>query len=211
MTKISPIEDILADAAAGKPFVLVDDENRENEGDIIIPASAVTPEIINFMATEGRGLICLAMTQKYADKLDLPLMPRRNCGSDGTAFTWSIDARWGIETGISATDRAHTIQQVLREETGPQDFIVPGHVFPLISKADGVLEREGHTEASVDVSVLAGLPPVAVICEIVNEDGTMARLPDLEEFCRTHSLKLGTIESLVAYRKGQPEVKAAVA
>ena len=188
----SPAE-IIEDARNGKMFILVDDESRENEGDLIIPAQMATPQAINFMAKYGRGLICLALTQERVRELGLPLMARDNDSRHQPAFTISIEAREGVSTGISASDRARTIA-VAVDPTKSKDAIVsPGHVFPLEARDGGVLVRAGHTEASVDISRLAGLNPSGVICEIMNDDGTMARLPDLTKFAQFHGLKIGTI------------------
>ncbi len=194
------IEEIIEDARNGKMFILVDDENRENEGDLIIPAQFATPDAINFMAKEGRGLICLAMEGKIADRLGLHLVGNRDNGFS-TAFTISIEAKKGVTTGISAADRAKTVQVAIDPETGAQDLSSPGHVFPLRAKDGGVLVRAGHTEAAVDIAKLAGLRPAGVICEIMKDDGTMARLPDLISFSQLHNLKIGTIADLIAYRR----------
>ena len=182
-------------------FILVDDEDRENEGDLVIPAQFATPQAINFMAMHGRGLICLAMTQERVAKLGLNLMSRENGSRHQTAFTVSIEAREGVTTGISAADRSHTIQVAIDPSKGKQDIHSPGHVFPLVAKDGGVLVRAGHTEAAVDISRLAGLLPAGVICEIMNDDGTMARLPDLIPFAKKHGLKIGTIADLISYRR----------
>ena len=198
---ISSVEEIIADAQAGKMFILVDHEDRENEGDLVIPADMATPEAINFMATHGRGLICLALTGERIDALGLPLMASANSSRHETAFTVSIEAREGVTTGISAHDRARTIQVAIDDEVRAGDIATPGHVFPLRAKEGGVLVRAGHTEAAVDVARLAGLKPAGVICEIMNEDGTMARLPDLVAFAQRHNLKIGTIGDLIAYRR----------
>jgi 3,4-dihydroxy 2-butanone 4-phosphate synthase/GTP cyclohydrolase II len=200
-TPISPIEDIIEDARNGRPFVLVDAEDRENEGDVIIPAQFATPGQINFMATHARGLICLALPSDRAAHLELQPMVGENRESMGTAFTASIEAREGVTTGISAHDRSHTIAVAVDPTKGPGDIVSPGHVFPLVSRDGGVLVRAGHTEAAVDIARLAGLIPAGVICEILNEDGTMARLPDLRRFCARHALKVGTIADLIAYRQ----------
>ena len=197
---LKSIEEIVEDARNGKIFVLVDDENRENEGDLIFPAQLVTPDIINFMARYGRGLICLALTKDRANTLELKPMDRRNPSKLDTAFTVSIEAKDGITTGISAADRAKTVQIAIDNHKGKNDISTPGHIFPLIAKAGGVLTRAGHTEAAVDISRLAGLNPSAVICEIMNDDGTMARVPDLIPYAKKHSLKIGTIQDLIAYR-----------
>jgi 3,4-dihydroxy 2-butanone 4-phosphate synthase/GTP cyclohydrolase II len=193
-------EDIINEARNGRMFILVDDEDRENEGDLIIPAQMATPDAVNFMARHGRGLICLALTKERADQLGLEPMTRTNRSRNETAFTVSIEAREGISTGISAADRARTIAVAIDASNGPDAIVSPGHVFPLIAKSGGVLVRAGHTEAAVDVSRLAGLNPSGVICEIMREDGTMARLDDLMDFARAHGLKIGTIRDLIAYR-----------
>ncbi|PTX56680.1 3,4-dihydroxy 2-butanone 4-phosphate synthase/GTP cyclohydrolase II [Litoreibacter ponti] len=198
---ISPIEEILEDARNGRMFILVDHEDRENEGDLVIPAQMATPEAINFMATHGRGLICLTLTSERCDALDLPLMASYNSSRHETAFTISIEAREGVSTGISAHDRARTVAVAIDAGKGPQDIATPGHVFPLRARDGGVLVRAGHTEAAIDVSRLAGLNPSGVICEIMNDDGTMSRLPDLVSFAQKHALKIGTISDLIAYRR----------
>ncbi len=205
---LSKIEEIVSEARNGKMFVLIDDENRENEGDLVIPAQMVTPDIINFMAKHGRGLVCLALNSERARELDLSPMNRRNPGEYDTAFTVSIEAAEGVTTGISAADRAKTIQVAIDASRGKNDIRTPGHVFPLIARDGGVLARAGHTEAAVDISRLAGLNASAVICEIMNDDGTMARLKDLEIFCKTHKLKISTIEDLIRWRvRNDPIVK----
>ena len=196
-----PIEQIIDEARNGRMFVLVDDEDRENEGDLIIPAQMATPDAINFMATHGRGLICLALAQERVDALGLQPMSRNNRSRMETAFTTSIEAREGVTTGISAADRARTISVAIDAAKGPDDIVSPGHVFPLVAREGGVLLRGGHTEAAVDISRLAGLNPSGVICEIMAEDGTMARLDDLMQFARKHGLKIGTIRDLIAYRR----------
>ena len=193
-------EAIINEARNGRMFILVDDDDRENEGDLIIPAQMATPDAVNFMARHGRGLICLALTKERGDQLGLEPMTRTNRSRNETAFTVSIEAREGISTGISAADRARTIAVAIDASHGPDAIVSPGHVFPLIAKPGGVLVRAGHTEAAVDVSRLAGLNPSGVICEIMREDGTMARLEDLMDFARTHGLKIGTIRDLIAYR-----------
>ncbi|HEX16343.1 MAG TPA: bifunctional 3,4-dihydroxy-2-butanone-4-phosphate synthase/GTP cyclohydrolase II [Deltaproteobacteria bacterium] len=199
---VSKIEEVIEDFKAGKMVILVDDEDRENEGDLCIAAEKVTPEAINFMAKYGRGLICLALTEEQVEKLHLPMMvsDAENKTPHGTAFTVSIDARHGITTGISAQDRAKTILTAIADDVRPDDLVRPGHVFPLKARRGGVLVRAGHTEASVDLARLAGLKPAAVICEIMNEDGTMARMPDLERFARRHGIKIATIADLIKYR-----------
>lgn len=197
---LSPIEEVIEDARNGKMFILVDAEERENEGDLVIPAQMATPDAINFMAKHGRGLICLALTPERAKQLRLELMSRSNRSRLSTAFTVSIEAREGVSTGISAHDRAHTISVAIDPTKDHHDVITPGHVFPLLAKEGGVLVRTGHTEAAVDLARLAGLYPAGVICEIMNDDGTMARLPDLVTFAETHGLKIATIADLIAYR-----------
>jgi 3,4-dihydroxy 2-butanone 4-phosphate synthase/GTP cyclohydrolase II len=196
-----PVETIIDEARNGRMFILVDDEDRENEGDLIIPAQMATPEAINFMATHGRGLICLALTSARVDALGLAPMSRQNRTRHETAFTVAIEARDGVTTGISAADRARTISVAIDSAKGPEDIVTPGHVFPLVAREGGVLVRAGHTEAAVDIARLAGLNPSGVICEIMNEDGSMARLADLLGFARKHGLKIGTIRDLIAYRR----------
>ena len=198
---ISPIEDILEDARNGRPYILVDAEDRENEGDVIIPAQFATPDQINFMARHARGLICLAITSERARQLRLPPMAAENRESMATAFTVSIEAAEGVTTGISAADRARTVQVASDPTKTADDIVSPGHVFPLVARDGGVLVRTGHTEAAVDISRMAGLTPAGVICEIMNDDGTMARLPDLFAFAQLHGLKIGTIADLIAYRR----------
>ena len=198
---ISSVEEIIEDARNGKMFILVDHEDRENEGDLVIPAQMATPDAVNFMATHGRGLICLTLTGTRIDQLGLPLMASKNSSRHETAFTVSIEAREGVETGISARDRARTVAVAIDPKSQPHDLATPGHVFPLRARDGGVLVRAGHTEAAVDVSRLAGLDPSGVICEIMNDDGTMARLPDLVAFAQKHNLKIGTISDLIAYRR----------
>src|SRR5438309_389817 len=193
-------EAIIDEARNGRMFILVDDENRENEGDLVIPAQMATPDAINFMARHGRGLICLALNKERADQLGLEPMTRTNRSRNETAFTVSIEAKDGISTGISAADRARTVAVAIDAAHGPEDLVSPGHVFPLVARPGGVLVRAGHTEAAVDVARLAGLNPSAVICEIMRDDGTMARLDDLMDFARAHGLKIGTIRDLIAYR-----------
>ena len=193
-------ETIIDEARNGRMFILVDDESRENEGDLVVPAQMATPDAVNFMARHGRGLICLALTKERSDQLGLEPMTRTNRSRNETAFTVSIEAKEGISTGISAADRARTIAVAIDSGNGPDALVSPGHVFPLVARPGGVLVRAGHTEAAVDVSRLAGLNPSAVICEIMNDDGTMARLDDLIDFARTHGLKIGTIRDLIAYR-----------
>jgi 3,4-dihydroxy 2-butanone 4-phosphate synthase/GTP cyclohydrolase II len=198
---LSPIEEILEDARRGKFIVLVDDEDRENEGDLIIPAECITPEAINFMAKYGRGLICLPLARERVEQLGLSLMAQHNGTRHKTAFTVSIEARDGIATGISAADRARTIAVAIDPTKDRHDIVTPGHVFPLVARDGGVLVRAGHTEAAVDIARLAGFSPAGVVCEIMNDDGTMARLPDLVRFAQFHGLKLGTIADLIAYRR----------
>ena len=198
---LSPVDEIIEEARNGRMFILVDDEDRENEGDLVIPAQMATPAVINFMATHGRGLICLAMTSDRVDEIALPLMPQDNRQRQSTAFTVSIEAREGVTTGISAPDRARTIAVAIDPAKGKDDIVTPGHVFPLRARDGGVLVRAGHTEAAVDISRLAGLNPSGVICEIMNEDGTMARLPELIRFAQYHSLKIGAIADLIAHRR----------
>ena len=196
-----PIEEIIDEARNGRMFILVDDEDRENEGDLIIPAQMATPDAINFMATHGRGLICLALGKARVEQLGLELMSRANGTRHETAFTVSIEAREGVTTGISAADRARTVAVAIDSSKGKDDIVTPGHVFPLIARDGGVLVRAGHTEAAVDISRLAGLNPAGVICEIMKDDGTMARMDDLLSFARLHDLKIGTIRDLIAYRR----------
>ncbi|MDY6859515.1 MAG: 3,4-dihydroxy-2-butanone-4-phosphate synthase, partial [Pseudomonadota bacterium] len=198
---ISSPEEIIEEARNGRMFILVDDEDRENEGDLVIPAQMATPDAINFMAKYGRGLICLAMPRERIEALGLDLMSKKNETQYETAFTVSIEAREGVTTGISAADRARTINVAIDPGKTAHDIVTPGHVFPLIARDGGVLVRAGHTEAAVDVSRLAGLTPAGVICEIMKEDGTMARLDDLIGFAREHKLKIGTIRDLIAYRR----------
>ena len=198
---LSSPEEIINEARNGRMFILVDDEDRENEGDLVIPAQMATPDAINFMATHGRGLVCLAMSKRRVDELALDLMSRNNGTRHETAFTVSIEAREGVTTGISAADRARTIAVAIDGTKGRDDIVTPGHVFPLVARDGGVLVRAGHTEAAVDVSRLAGLNPAGVICEIMKDDGTMARLDDLVSFAQRHNLKIGTIRDLIAYRR----------
>jgi 3,4-dihydroxy 2-butanone 4-phosphate synthase / GTP cyclohydrolase II len=197
---LSPIEEIVEDLRNGRMIILVDAEDRENEGDLVIPAQMATPDAINFMAKHGRGLICLSLTQQRAAQLRLEYMARQNEARNRTAFTVSIEAREGIATGISAHDRARTIATAIDPTKDYNDIVSPGHVFPLIAREGGVLVRAGHTEASVDLARMAGLFPAGVICEIMNDDGTMARMPDLVAFAQRHGLKIGTIEDLIGYR-----------
>ncbi|MBI3708886.1 MAG: 3,4-dihydroxy-2-butanone-4-phosphate synthase [Proteobacteria bacterium] len=197
---LSSIEEVIEDARNGRMFILVDDEERENEGDLVIPAQMATPEAINFMAKHGRGLVCLSLTRQRVEQLGLPLMARENLTRHQTAFTVSIEAREGVTTGISASDRARTVAVAIDPTKGRGDIATPGHVFPLVARDGGVLERAGHTEAAVDVARLAGLLPAGVICEIMNDDGSMARLQDLIKFAQFHALKVATIADLIAYR-----------
>jgi 3,4-dihydroxy 2-butanone 4-phosphate synthase/GTP cyclohydrolase II len=198
---LSSPEEIIDEAKNGRMFILVDDEDRENEGDLVIPAQMATPDAINFMAKHGRGLICLALTKRRVDELGLDLMSRANGTRHETAFTTSIEAREGVTTGISAADRARTIAVAIDGTKDRNDIVTPGHVFPLVAREGGVLIRTGHTEAAVDVARLAGLNPSGVICEIMNEDGTMSRMDDLVSFAQLHNLKIGTIRDLIAYRR----------
>lgn len=204
---MNSIQEIISDFQQGKFIILVDDENRENEGDLIIAADFISPDAINFMAKEARGLICLSMTSLQIEKLQLPMMISKahQRGPTETAFTYSIEASCGVTTGISAADRAHTIRVATRDTAQPSDVICPGHVFPLKAHPQGVLGRPGHTEASVDLAVLAKLNPASAICEVINDDGTMARLPDLKRFARKYNIKIGTIEDLIEYRKSRSE------
>ena len=200
-SQLSPIEEVVADAKAGKVFILVDDEDRENEGDLCVIAEHCTPEAINFMAKYGRGLICLALTAERTEKLGLSLMERRNESRHQTAFTVSIEAREGVSTGISAHDRSHTIRTAIDPKADARDITTPGHIFPLIARDGGTLVRAGHTEAVVDIARAAGGDPSGVICEIMKDDGTMARLPDLLDFAAEHDLKIGSIADLIAWRR----------
>ncbi|OAJ69412.1 3,4-dihydroxy-2-butanone-4-phosphate synthase [Methylobacillus sp. MM3] len=197
---ISPIQEIIDEIRNGRMVVLVDEEDRENEGDLVLAAQFVTPEHINFMAKHGRGLICLTLTEERCHQLNLPLMVRENASGLGTNFTISIEAATGVTTGISAADRARTIQAAVAKNAGPEDIVSPGHIFPLMAQNGGVLSRAGHTEAGCDLAALAGLAPTGVICEILKDDGSMARLPDLIEFAQEHNLKIGTIADLIHYR-----------
>jgi 3,4-dihydroxy 2-butanone 4-phosphate synthase/GTP cyclohydrolase II len=207
----SPMEEILEDIKDGKMVIVCDDEDRENEGDLTMAAELVTADDINFMATHGRGLICLPMAEELVDKLDIPQMTVHNSSRMGTGFTVSIEAREGISTGISAADRAHTCRVAVDDATGPEDLVMPGHVFPLRAKPGGVLQRAGQTEAAVDLARLAGLKPAGVICEIMKEDGTMARVPDLEKFSAEHGVKLVTTAQIIEYRRDyETQVKCAV-
>jgi 3,4-dihydroxy 2-butanone 4-phosphate synthase/GTP cyclohydrolase II len=198
--RLNSVEEIIADFKAGKMVVLMDDEDRENEGDVVMAAEKVRPEDINFMARYARGLICLTLTEQRCKQLRLPPMVQENGTQFATAFTVSIEAATGVTTGISAYDRAHTVRTAVKREAKPEDLVQPGHIFPLTAQPGGVLARAGHTEAGCDLARLAGLEPAAVICEILNEDGSMARRPDLEVFAREHDLKIGTIADLIRYR-----------
>jgi 3,4-dihydroxy 2-butanone 4-phosphate synthase/GTP cyclohydrolase II len=198
---LSPTEELLEEARRGRMFILVDDEDRENEGDLVIPAQFATPDAINFMARYARGLICLAMTRQRVEQLGLPLMAQSNGTRHATAFTVSIEARDGVTTGISAADRAKTVAVAINPDLGRDHIVTPGHVFPLVAREGGTLVRAGHTEAAVDFARLAGLNPAGVICEIMNDDGTMARMPDLVAFAQHHGLKLGTIADLIGHRR----------
>ena len=201
---ISPVEEIIEEARAGRFVVIADDENRENEGDLILPADHVTADAINFMARYGRGLICMPIEPSIAARLELEPMVSKNTSKFGTNFTVSVGARHGVTTGISAYDRAKTVQVVADPQSTPDDISTPGHIFPLIAKEGGVLERNGHTEAALDIARLSGARGAAVLCEVMNDDGTMARMPDLIEYAAHHGLKIGTISDLVAYLKKMP-------
>jgi 3,4-dihydroxy 2-butanone 4-phosphate synthase/GTP cyclohydrolase II len=198
---LSPTEELLEEARRGRMFILVDDEDRENEGDLVIPAQFATPDAVNFMAKHARGLICLALARHRVEQLGLPLMAQSNGTRHATAFTVSIEARDGVTTGISAADRARTIAVAINPELGREHIVTPGHVFPLVAREGGTLVRAGHTEAAVDLARLAGLNPSGVICEIMNDDGSMARMPDLVAFAQHHGLKLGTIADLIGHRR----------
>ena len=197
----SQMEEVIEDIRAGKMVIVCDDEDRENEGDLTMAAELVTPEDINFMAVHGRGLICLPMAEEMLDRLEIPQMTTHNSSRMGTAFTVSIEAKDGVSTGISAADRAHTCRVAVDDATGPEDLVMPGHVFPLRARPGGVLQRAGQTEAAVDLSRLAGLKPAGVICEIMKEDGTMARVPDLEQFSQEHGVKMVTVAQIIEYRR----------
>lgn len=208
MMALNTIEEIIEDIRLGRMVILMDDEDRENEGDIIMAASMARPEDINFMARYGRGLICLTLTRERCEQLQLPLMVTNNTERHGTAFTVSIEASHGVTTGISAYDRAHTVRTAVAANAGPGDIVQPGHIFPLMARPGGVLTRAGHTEAGCDLTRLAGLEPAAVIVEVLNEDGTMARRPDLEVFAKEHGIKIGTVADLIQYRlKNEPTVE----
>jgi len=208
---LSSIEEIIQDAIDGLPYILVDADDRENEGDVIIPAQFATPRQINFMAKHARGLICLAITKARAEQLKLPPMTANNQSGHGTAFTVSIEAREGVTTGISAQDRAHTVAVAVDPSKAAFDIVSPGHVFPLVARDGGMLVRAGHTEAAVDIARLAGLTPAGVICEVMNDDGSMARLPELLAFANEHGLKVGTIADLIAYRRRSEKLVQRVA
>ena len=208
---ISPTDEIVADLRAGKMVILIDEEDRENEGDLVLAADHVTPEAINFMARFGRGLICLTLTEARCRQLELPLMVRDNRTPHGTAFTLSIEAAQGVTTGISAHDRARTVQAAAAKDARPGDIIQPGHIFPLMAQNGGVLVRAGHTEAGCDLAQMAACEPAAVICEILKDDGSMARLPDLLEFAAAHSLKIGAISDLIRYRSENEKLVECVA
>src|SRR3954466_13433331 len=197
---VSPVTEIIEEMRAGRMVILVDEEDRENEGDLVLAAEHVTPEAINFMARFGRGLVCLTLTRERCERLRLPPMVARNGTKMGTAFTISIEAAEGVTTGISAADRARTVQAAVAKNARADDLVQPGHIFPLQAAEGGVLMRAGHTEAGCDLAAIAGLTPAAVICEIMKDDGTMARLPDLQAFAAEHKLKIGTIASLIEYR-----------
>ncbi|MGN7618920.1 MAG: 3,4-dihydroxy-2-butanone-4-phosphate synthase [Ehrlichia sp.] len=198
---ISPIEHIVEDAKQGKLCILVDDEQRENEGDLIVLAEKVTSDAINFMITHGSGIVCLSITEDLMYRLGLEFMPKRHVNDNSASFATSIDARYGITTGVSACDRASTILAVVDRNVQKDDFVTPGHIFPIVSKKGGVLERSGHTEASIEVAKIAGLAPVAVVCELMNPDGTMSRLPDIIKFSQHHGIKVTTIDRLIQYVK----------
>ena len=208
MTALNTIEEIIEDIRQGKMVILMDDEDRENEGDLMVAAEKVTPEIINFMVSKGRGLLCQTMTETTARQLGLTAMVSHNTEQFGTNFTISIEAAEGVTTGISVFDRARTIQVAAAPQSTPMDIVSPGHVFPIVAKKGGVLERNGHTEAGCDLAQLAGLTPSCAIIEILNEDGSMARRPDLEVFAKLHGLKIGTIADLIEYRRSLLNQKA---
>ena len=211
LLEMASSEQLIEAIGQGKMVVLVDDEDRENEGDLVMAADAVTPQAINFMARYGRGLICLTLTQDRCRQLNLPLMVNQNRSSHGTAFTLSIEAATGVTTGISAADRARTIQAAVAHDARPDHLVQPGHIFPLMAQAGGVLTRAGHTEAGCDLAALAGRSPSAVICEILNDDGSMARLPDLVQFAKTHQLMLGSIANLIQYRSSHESLVEEIA
>lgn len=208
---LASAEDLIAEIRAGRMVVLVDDEDRENEGDLVMAADAISPEAVNFMARFGRGLICLTLTEARCRQLNLPLMVNQNRSSHGTAFTVSIEAAEGVTTGISAADRARTVQAAVAADAQPSDLVQPGHIFPLMAQPGGVLARAGHTEAGCDLAALAGRTPASVICEILNDDGSMARLPDLLPFAAQHGLKVGTIADLIAHRSAHESLVEEVA
>ena len=211
MSALSPISEIIEEIRLGRMVVLVDEEDRENEGDLVLAAEHVTPEAINFMAKHGRGLICLTLTEERCRQLDLQLMVRNNRSPHGTAFTTSIEAAQGVTTGISAHDRSRTVEAAVARHAKPEDIVQPGHIFPLMAQRGGVLIRAGHTEAGCDLAMLAGLEPAAVICEILKDDGTMARLPDLVPFAKEHGLKIGAIRDLIEYRAANERLVERVA
>ena len=198
--KLNTVQELIDDIRAGRMVILMDDEDRENEGDLVMAAEHVTPEAINFMIRHARGLVCMPMSRERCEQLDLPLMVQRNSSGFGTKFTVSIEAAEGVSTGISPADRARTVLAAAARDAKPEDIVQPGHIFPLMAEPGGVLHRAGHTEASCDLAVLAGCEPIGVICEIINEDGTMSRRPDLETFAEQHDLKIGTIADLIEYR-----------
>src|SRR5689334_11926570 len=208
---ISTTQEIVAELRAGRMVILVDEEDRENEGDLVLAADFVTPEAINFMARHARGLICLTLTEERCDALDIGMMTARNGTSFGTNFTVSIEAAEGVTTGISAADRARTVQVAVAKNSTPSDIVQPGHIFPLKAVKGGVLMRAGHTEAGCDLTAMAGLTPASVICEIMKDDGTMARLPDLLEFAQEHGLKIGTIADLIHYRSQNESIVERIA
>ncbi len=205
---LAPITEAIEEIRQGKIIVLVDDEDRENEGDLVMAAQSATPDAVAFMAIHGRGLVCLTLEAEKISRLKIPMMPVHNHTLFGAAFTVSVEAKEGVTTGISAYDRAHTIRTLIADDAGPQHWVSPGHLFPLRAHPGGVLERNGHTEASVDLARLAGLNPSAVICEIMKDDGTMARLPDLREFAQRHKLGLYSIDQLVTYMRAYPQMGA---
>ena len=206
----SPVEEVIEDIKAGKMVIVCDDEDRENEGDLTMAAEFVTADDINFMATYGRGLICLPLHEDIVDRLEIPQMTQRNSAQNETAFTVSIEAKEGVTTGISAADRAYTSRLAADDSTGPDDLVMPGHVFPLKAKPGGVLQRAGQTEAAVDLAVLAGLEPAGVICEVMKDDGTMARVPDFEVFCAEHDIKMVTVAQLIEYRRTHEKIMSFV-
>jgi 3,4-dihydroxy 2-butanone 4-phosphate synthase / GTP cyclohydrolase II len=206
MSEFIPIEEALRELQQGRMIILVDDEERENEGDLVLAAEKVTPEAINFLMKHARGQICLALHQNIVEQLDITLMPERNKSPNQAAFTVSIEAARGVSSGVSAQDRAHTIQVAVDPKTVPDDIALPGHIFPLRARKGGILERAGHTEGSVDLVKLAGMRPAAVICEVMNEDGTMARLADLRAFSSKHQLKLAAVNDLIAYQRARNNV-----